>query len=67
MGNPNLGEVRGILIAFENSSGETFMDAEVWVNELRLSNLDERGSWAALGRMDVVLYLSIIELLVLVA
>jgi cell surface protein SprA len=55
MGNPNLGEVRGILIAFENSSGETFMDAEVWVNELRLSNLDERGSWAALGRMDVVM------------
>ena len=31
------------------------MDAEVWVNELRLSNLDERGSWAALGRMDVVM------------
>jgi cell surface protein SprA len=25
------------------------------VNELRLSDLDERGSWAALGRMDLVL------------
>ena len=55
MGNPNLGEVRGMLIAFENSSGQQFIDAEVWVNELRLSNLDERGSWAALGRMDLVL------------
>lgn len=55
MGNPNLGEIRGILIAFENTSNQNFMDAEVWVNELRLSNLDERGSWAALGRMDVVL------------
>ena len=55
MGNPNLGEIRGILIAFENTSGQSLMDAEVWVNELRLSNLDERGSWAALGRMDLVL------------
>ena len=54
-GNPNLGEVRGILIAFENTSSQTYIDAEVWANELRLSNLDERGSWAALGRMDVVL------------
>ena len=55
MGNPNLGEVRGILIAFENTSGQSVIDAEVWVNELRLSNLDERGAWAAIGRMDLVL------------
>lgn len=55
MGNPNLGEVRGILMAIENSSNIQNMNAEVWLNELRLSNLDERGSWAALGRMDVVL------------
>ena len=55
MGNPNLGEVRGIMIAFENTSNQQFMDAEVWVNELRLSDLDERGSWAALGRMDLVM------------
>ena len=55
MGNPNLGEVRGILIAFENTSSQNMIDAEVWVNELRLSNLDERGAWAAIGRMDLVL------------
>jgi cell surface protein SprA len=55
MGNPNLGEVRGILIAFENTSSSVPMDAEVWVNELRLSDLDEAGSWAALGRMDLTL------------
>jgi cell surface protein SprA len=55
MGNPNLGEVRGILMAIENSSNIQNMNAEVWLNELRLSNLDERGSWAALGRMDMVL------------
>ncbi len=55
MGNPNLGEVRGIMIAFENTSNLQQMDAEVWINELRLSDLDERGSWAALGRMDLVM------------
>ena len=55
MGNPNLGEIRGIMIAFENTSNQQQMDAEVWVNELRLSDLDERGSWAAIGRMDLVM------------
>ena len=55
MGNPNLGEIRGILIAFENTKSDIPMDAEFWVNELRLSDLDESGSWAALGRMDVVM------------
>ena len=55
MGNPNLGEVRGVLIAFENTSTQQQIDAEMWINELRLSDLDERGSWAALGRMDLVM------------
>ena len=54
-GNPNLGEVRGILIAIENTGLSATVDAEVWVNELRLSNLDERSAWAAIGRMDLVL------------
>ncbi len=55
MGNPNLGEIRGVMIAFENTSNLQTIDAEVWVNELRLSELDERGSWAAIGRMDLVM------------
>ena len=54
-GNPNLGEVRGILIAVENTNSSSAIDAEVWVNELRLSDLDERAAWAAIGRMDLVL------------
>jgi cell surface protein SprA len=54
-GNPNLGEIRGILIAIENTNSSSAIDAEVWVNELRLSDLDERSAWAALGRMDLVL------------
>jgi cell surface protein SprA len=55
MGNPNLGEIRGIMIAFENTSAQPVIDAEVWINELRLSEMDERGSWAALGRVDLVM------------
>ena len=55
MGNPNLGEIKGILIAFENTSSQSTINAEVWVNELRLSEMDESGSYAALGRMDMIL------------
>jgi cell surface protein SprA len=56
-GNPNLGEVRGILIGVENAKdNNTFpVSAEVWINELRLSQLDERGAYAALGRVDIQL------------
>lgn len=52
IGNPNLGEVRGMLLAVENS-GNRPVCAEVWFNELRFSNLDEEGGWAALGRVDL--------------
>ncbi len=52
LGNPNLGEVRGILLAVQNDKIETAF-AEVWFNELRLSSLDEEGGWAAVGRVDL--------------
>lgn len=52
MGNPNLGEVRGMLLAVENAKDATAC-TEVWFNELRLSKLDEKGGWAALGRVDL--------------
>ena len=56
-GNPNLGEVRGILVGIENAKDNNVfpLSTEVWVNELRLSELDERGAYAALGRIDVQL------------
>ena len=57
MGNPNLGELRGFLVGVENAmqpDGQT-VDAEVWINELRLSQLDERAGYAALGRIDMTL------------
>jgi cell surface protein SprA len=52
IGNPNLGEVRGMLLGVENTTQEA-MCTEVWFNELRLQQLDERGGWSALARTDI--------------
>ena len=52
LGNPNLAEVRGILIGIENTKAPSAC-GEIWVNELSLSALDETGGYAALGRVDV--------------
>jgi len=52
IGNPNLGEVRGMLVAVENLRFEMIC-TEIWINELRLSQLDEEGGWAALARADI--------------
>ena len=54
-GNPNLGEVQGFLIGVENTSSSIPVYTEVWVNELRLSRIDENGGYAALGRVDLQL------------
>ena len=54
LGNPNLGEVRGMLLGVENVTQEALC-TEVWFNELRLQQLDERGGWSALARTDIKL------------
>ncbi|MBA2250914.1 MAG: cell surface protein SprA [Chitinophagaceae bacterium] len=51
IGNPNIGEIKGMLMGIENTKVETAC-GEIWFNELRLSSLDETGGWAALGRLD---------------
>jgi cell surface protein SprA len=51
MGNPNLGQVTGILMGVENTNAVSAC-GEVWFNELRLSSMDEKGGWASLGRVD---------------
>ncbi|MEI8059017.1 MAG: cell surface protein SprA, partial [Ferruginibacter sp.] len=55
IGSPNLAEVRGILIGVENTNQIAGACGEVWVNELRLMSIDEKGGWAALGRVDMAL------------
>ncbi|HEY2722899.1 MAG TPA: cell surface protein SprA, partial [Chitinophagaceae bacterium] len=52
LGNPNLGEITGILMAIEDENQENVC-AEAWFNELRLSRLNEKGGYAAIGRVDV--------------
>ena len=51
LGNPNLGEVRIFFLGVENRRVAPAC-TEIWFNELRLSELDEKGGWAALGRVD---------------
>ncbi|WP_425222962.1 cell surface protein SprA [Psychroserpens sp.] len=53
IGNPNFGDVRVLMVGVKNS-GQNAMPAcgEVWFNELRLSDLDNEGGWAAVAAMD---------------
>ncbi len=52
LGDPNLGEIRGILIGVENADNSSAC-GEVWVNELRLTSINEKGGWAAMARIDM--------------
>ncbi len=63
MGNPNLSNIRTIMIGVRNPKKETnpnFDDGlskcvEIWVNELRMASFDEKGGWAATARATVKL------------
>lgn len=52
-GNPNFGDIRGLMIGIKNS-GLTGMNScgEFWFNELRMSDMDNEGGWAAVVSMD---------------
>lgn len=54
-GNPNLGNVEVMMIGIRNSYADSKdpngQSTEVWVNELRLSDFEEGGGWAASGRV----------------
>lgn len=57
VGNPNLGNVRTIMLGIRNpESASTTTDdfpksVEVWINELRLTDFDERGGFAAKAQL----------------
>ena len=63
MGNPNLSNVQTIMIGVRNPKKISPTDnddglpkcAEVWVNELRLTDFDEKGGWAANARVTAKL------------
>lgn len=50
-GNPNLGQVRTLMIGLRNSSGQDAR-GEVWFNELRVSDMDNEGGMAAVLNID---------------
>ncbi|MCB9034768.1 MAG: cell surface protein SprA [Chitinophagales bacterium] len=62
IGNPDIGNASLIMIGVRNPRRQEGVNAEyddglpkcaeVWINELRLSGLDETSGWAALGRVD---------------
>jgi len=55
-GNPNLGYVKGAMIGIRNvDPAKNPHCLEIWVNELRLTGLSQRGGFAGQARMDVKL------------
>lgn len=54
MGNPSLGEVKTMMIGVRNISGSV-KSGEVWVNELRLLEFNNKGGWAASGALNMQL------------
>lgn len=54
MGNPTLGEVKTMIIGVRNISSAP-KSGEVWVNELRLLEFNNKGGWAAQGALNMQL------------
>ena len=59
VGNPNLAQVKTIMIGVRNPKKQSLEDpddglskcGQIWVNELRLTEFDEKGGWAANSRV----------------
>lgn len=52
VGNPSLSNIRTILIGVRNNSGNV-KNGTIWVNELRLTDFDQSGGWAAKGNVNL--------------
>lgn len=58
LGNPSLSDIRVMMIGVRNNSSTT-KDGIVWVNELKVTDFESSGGWAAeatasLGMSDIV-------------
>ena len=51
-GNPNFGDVRTLMVGVKNATSRNDLCGEVWFNELRLSDMDNEGGWAAVVSLD---------------
>ncbi len=54
VGNPTLGDVRVLLIGVRNNSS-TSKSGTVWVNELKVTEFDEEGGWAAKANVNLAM------------
>ncbi|MDP4185505.1 MAG: cell surface protein SprA, partial [Bacteroidota bacterium] len=56
-GNPNTAQLSIVMIGVRNKKNSTSSNGpksgEIWVNELRLTDFDEKGGWAAQGRLSL--------------
>lgn len=56
IGNPNLGNVEAMMLAVSNPVNDgTPKCSEIWFDELRLSGMDEKGGYAATGKLNMQL------------
>lgn len=51
-GNPNFGLVRTLMVGVKNKNGSGPIRGEVWFNELRMSDMDNKGGYAAVANLD---------------
>ena len=52
MGNPSLSDIRVMLVGIRNNSS-TVKDGTVWLNELKVTDFDSEGGWAAKANLNV--------------
>ena len=56
LGNPSLGDVKSIMIGIRNPETQDDLSeksVEIWVNELRLTDFNEKGGWATRMQMKM--------------
>jgi cell surface protein SprA len=53
-GNPNFGQVRTLMVGLKNPNPDATgpLRGEVWFNELRMSEIDNKGGYAAVANLD---------------
>jgi len=51
-GNPNFGLVRTLMVGLKNKNSGDPLRGEVWFNELRISDMDNKGGYAAIANLD---------------
>ncbi len=52
IGNPSLSDVRVMLVGVRNNSAVT-KDGTIWLNELRVTDFNTEGGWAAKGQLNL--------------